>query len=162
RCAPPMNRPWPRHETETFPPGRLRDLRRRHRRRVLLGGALRLDAAHLGEAQLADHHPAARVLAVALHVLPLLRLAVRRVPHLATTPISSSIHACNHFLYSLPFDHEPSKRTLPVPLQSFIGLHQADWGLIMAASVLFTLPVVVFFLLVQRRLVSGMVAGSVT
>jgi ABC-type glycerol-3-phosphate transport system permease component len=43
-----------------------------------------------------------------------------------------------------------------------VGAEQADWGVIMAASVLFTLPVVVFFLAVHRRLAQGMVAGSVT
>ena len=47
-------------------------------------------------------------------------------------------------------------------LSSFVGQEQADWGLIMAASVLFTIPVVIFFLAVHRRLTTGMVAGSVT
>jgi N,N'-diacetylchitobiose transport system permease protein len=49
-----------------------------------------------------------------------------------------------------------------VALSSFVGRSQADWGLIMAASVLFTVPVVLFFLAVHRRLTTGMVAGSVT
>jgi ABC-type glycerol-3-phosphate transport system permease component len=83
-------------------------------------------------------------------------------PGLAATAIFSFIAAWNEFLFALTFLNDDDKRTLPVALQSFIGLQQADWGLIMAASVLFTLPVVVFFLLIQRRLTSGMVAGSVT
>jgi len=36
-----------------------------------------------------------------------------------------------------------------------------DWGSIMAASTLFTIPVMAFFLLVQRRMTNGLVAGAV-
>ncbi|SCL38597.1 hypothetical protein GA0070624_6269 [Micromonospora rhizosphaerae] len=43
----------------------------------------------------------------------------------------------------------------------FFGRDDTAWGSVMAASTLFTLPVIVFFLLVQRRMVSGLVAGAV-
>ncbi len=43
----------------------------------------------------------------------------------------------------------------------FFGKGSADWGAIMAASVLFTLPVMIFFLIVQRWLRSGLLAGAV-
>ncbi len=99
---------------------------------------------------------ATRVGAMVRVVLPLAG------PGLAATAVFSFIAAWNEFLFALTFAPDESKRTLPVALQSFIGLQQADWGLIMAASVLFTLPVVAFFLILQRRLTSGMVAGSVT
>jgi N,N'-diacetylchitobiose transport system permease protein len=36
-----------------------------------------------------------------------------------------------------------------------------DWGAIMASSTLITIPVIIFFLLVQRRMVSGLTAGGV-
>ncbi len=83
-------------------------------------------------------------------------------PGLAATAIFSFIAAWNEFLFALTFVKKDSLRTLPVALQAFVGRSQADWGLIMAASVLFTVPVVVFFLMVHRRLVEGMVSGSVT
>lgn len=83
-------------------------------------------------------------------------------PGLAATAIFSFIAAWNEFLFALTFLQEEEAKTLPVLLQSFAGQFQADWGLIMAASVLFTLPVVGFFLAVHRRLVEGMVSGSVT
>jgi N,N'-diacetylchitobiose transport system permease protein len=51
--------------------------------------------------------------------------------------------------------------TLPIYVQYFYGQHAADWGAIMAASTLFTIPVMAFFLLVQRRLRDGLVAGAV-
>ena len=83
-------------------------------------------------------------------------------PGLAATAIFSFIAAWNEFLFALTFLKKESLRTLPVALSAFVGQEQADWGLIMAASVLFTIPVVIFFLAVHRRLTTGMVAGSVT
>jgi ABC-type glycerol-3-phosphate transport system permease component len=83
-------------------------------------------------------------------------------PGLAATAIFCFIAAWNEFLFALTFVKDESRRTLPVALQAFVGAEQADWGLIMAASVLFTLPVVAFFIAVHRRLAQGMVAGSVT
>ena len=83
-------------------------------------------------------------------------------PGLAATAIFSFIAAWNEFLFALTFVKKENLRTLPVALSAFVGRSQADWGLIMAASVLFTIPVVVFFLAVHRRLTTGMVAGSVT
>jgi len=83
-------------------------------------------------------------------------------PGLAATAIFSFIAAWNEFLFALTFLKKENLRTLPVALSAFVGQEQADWGLIMAASVLFTVPVVIFFLAVHRRLTTGMVAGSVT
>ena len=83
-------------------------------------------------------------------------------PGLAATAIFSFIAAWNEFLFALTFLKKENLRTLPVALSAFVGQEQADWGLIMAASVLFTVPVVLFFLAVHRRLTTGMVAGSVT
>jgi len=82
-------------------------------------------------------------------------------PGIAATAIYAFILAWNEFLFALTFISDESMRTLPVALQSFIGRAQTDWGAIMAASVVFTLPVVLFFLFVQRRLTQGMVAGAV-
>ena len=83
-------------------------------------------------------------------------------PGLAATAIFSFIAAWNEFLFALTFVKKESLRTLPVALSSFVGQEQADWGAIMAGSVLFTIPVVIFFLFVHKRLTTGMVAGSVT
>ena len=66
-------------------------------------------------------------------------------PGLAATAIFSFIAAWNEFLFALTFLKKESLRTLPVALSAFVGQEQADWGLIMAASVLFTVPVVIFF-----------------
>ena len=82
-------------------------------------------------------------------------------PGLAACAIFVFIAAWNEFLFALTFTSEESMRTLPVALQAFIGRGQTDFGAIMAFSVLFTAPVVIFFLFAHRRLTSGMVAGAV-
>lgn len=93
--------------------------------------------------------------------------ALRRIvlplagPGLASCGIFVFIAAWNEFLFALTFVKDDAMRTLPVALNSFVGRAGADHGAIMAASVLFTLPVVVFFLVVHRRLTEGMVAGAV-
>jgi ABC-type glycerol-3-phosphate transport system permease component len=79
---------------------------------------------------------------------------------LAATAILTFIFAWNEFLFALTFIKDDAMRTLPVALQTFIGRAQADWGMIMAGSVLFTLPIVAFFLIVHRRLVQGMAGGA--
>lgn len=84
------------------------------------------------------------------------------LPGIAATSVFGFNAAWNEFLFALTFNlNAPRMHTLPVALQQFIGRDMAaDWGMIMAASVLFTLPVVVFFLFAHRRMTEGMVAGA--
>jgi ABC-type glycerol-3-phosphate transport system permease component len=82
-------------------------------------------------------------------------------PGLVATSIFSFITAWNEFIFAFTFLKDQDKATLPVMLQYFFGRSGNEWGLIMAASTLLTLPVIAFFLLVQRRMVSGLVAGAV-
>jgi N,N'-diacetylchitobiose transport system permease protein len=42
-----------------------------------------------------------------------------------------------------------------------MGQRSSDWGAIMAASTLYTIPPIVFFLIVQRKMAQGLVAGAV-
>jgi N,N'-diacetylchitobiose transport system permease protein len=83
-------------------------------------------------------------------------------PGLVATSIFSFITAWNEFIFALTFlGTDQGKYTLPIYVQYFFGRGSADWGGIMAASTLYTIPVMVFFLLVQRRMVGGLVAGAV-
>jgi N,N'-diacetylchitobiose transport system permease protein len=83
-------------------------------------------------------------------------------PGLVATSIFSFITAWNEFIFALTFlGTDQGKYTLPIYVQYFFGRGTADWGGIMAASTLYTIPVVVFFLIVQRRMVGGLVAGAV-
>ncbi|MFI6325868.1 carbohydrate ABC transporter permease [Nonomuraea sp. NPDC050556] len=82
-------------------------------------------------------------------------------PGLVATSIFSFITAWNDLVFALYLMSESSGYTMPVALQYFFGQKGVDWGSIMAGSTLMTIPVVIFFLLVQRRMVSGLVAGAV-
>jgi N,N'-diacetylchitobiose transport system permease protein len=82
-------------------------------------------------------------------------------PGLVATSIFSFITAWNELIFALVLMNDSSGYTMPVALQFFFGQKGTDWGAIMASSTMMTIPVVVFFLLVQRRMVTGLVAGAV-
>jgi N,N'-diacetylchitobiose transport system permease protein len=78
-------------------------------------------------------------------------------PGLAATSVFSFIHAWNDFLFARTFIISATDRqTLPMALLVFFKPDENDWGAIMAASTLMTIPVLVFFLIVRRRLVAGL------
>lgn len=78
-------------------------------------------------------------------------------PGVVATSIFSFIMTWNDFLFARTFIISAQEnQTLPIALLSFFKPDENDWGGIMAGSVLMTLPVLVFFLFVQRRLASGL------
>jgi N,N'-diacetylchitobiose transport system permease protein len=82
-------------------------------------------------------------------------------PGLVATSVFSFIMAWNEFIFALTFMGDQDKYTVAVGLRRFFGQYGTDWGAVMAASTLITIPVMVFFVVVQRRLTSGLVAGAV-
>jgi N,N'-diacetylchitobiose transport system permease protein len=82
-------------------------------------------------------------------------------PGLVATSIFCFITTWNEFMYANSFMLDAQNFTLPIWLASFRTNFGTDWGATMAASTLFTLPVLVFFLVVQRRMVGGLTAGAV-
>ncbi|NYJ00172.1 N,N'-diacetylchitobiose transport system permease protein [Nocardioides thalensis] len=84
-------------------------------------------------------------------------------PGLVATGVFGFIQAWNEFTLALVVMTDPAKETLPVWLVGFSESRSrgVDWGAIMASSTLITIPVIVFFLIVQRRMVSGLTAGAV-
>ncbi len=84
------------------------------------------------------------------------------MPGLVATSIFAFITAYNEFIVALTFlGQAHSAYTLPIYVTYFFGRGGAQWGPIMAASTMYTIPVMVFFLIVRRRLVGGLVAGAV-
>jgi ABC-type glycerol-3-phosphate transport system permease component len=57
--------------------------------------------------------------------------------------------------------NDEARKTLPVVIQSFVDGATRTGGSIMAASVLYTLPVVVVFILLRKHLMRGTTAGAV-
>jgi ABC-type glycerol-3-phosphate transport system permease component len=83
-------------------------------------------------------------------------------PGLVATSIFAFITAYNEYIYALTLlGQTHSDYTLPIYLTYFFGQHGAEWGPIMAASTMYTIPAIIFFLIVRRRLVGGLVAGAV-
>ncbi|GGK77750.1 sugar ABC transporter permease [Planomonospora parontospora subsp. parontospora] len=78
-------------------------------------------------------------------------------PGLVATSVFSFITAWNDFVFARTFIISAThNQTLPAALLVFFKPDENDWGGIMAASTLMTVPVLVFFVAVQRRLVAGL------
>ncbi|WP_189311794.1 carbohydrate ABC transporter permease [Streptomyces brasiliensis] len=79
------------------------------------------------------------------------------LPGLVATSVFSFISAWNDFLFAKSFIiSDTSQSMLPMALPVFYKPDEPDWGGVMAASTVMTIPVPAFFVLVQRRLVSGL------
>jgi N,N'-diacetylchitobiose transport system permease protein len=83
-------------------------------------------------------------------------------PGLVSTSVFAFIMAWNEFILANVILLDQNKQTLPVWLTSFQGgMKETDWGGLMAGSVLFALPVIIFFVIVQGRIQSGALEGGV-
>ena len=83
-------------------------------------------------------------------------------PGLVATSVFVFITVWNEFIFANVILSDQSNHTLTVWLASFSGSSRStDWGALMAASTLTAIPVVIFFLLVQRKIAFGLTAGSV-
>jgi N,N'-diacetylchitobiose transport system permease protein len=82
-------------------------------------------------------------------------------PGLVATSIFAFIQVWNEFIIAYVLLQSQDKQTLPVWLASFTTLRGTEWGPLMAAATLTALPVVVFFVLIHRRIAFGLTAGAV-
>jgi N,N'-diacetylchitobiose transport system permease protein len=85
-------------------------------------------------------------------------------PGLVASGVYAFLQAWNEFTVALVILQENSSQTLPLWLRGFIQQSSSraiDWGEVMAASTLVAVPVIVFFLIVQGRMTSGLVSGAV-
>jgi multiple sugar transport system permease protein len=99
---------------------------------------------------------AGRIRTIVSIVMPLLR------PGLIATAMFTFISAWNEFFFALVLLQDPQLKTLPLVLARFVGAEgQVQFGPLAAASVLATVPSLVFFAFLQRRLTSGLLSGAV-
>lgn len=80
-------------------------------------------------------------------------------PGTATAGVLAFVASWNNFMFALILSDETTK-TVPVTLFTFISYASTDWGGLMAASTLMTVPVVVVAVLAQKHLVAGLTAGA--
>lgn len=83
------------------------------------------------------------------------------VPGLVTTAVFVFMNTWNNLLYPLTLVSTNARQTLPAGLmQSFSGTFKTDWGGMMAAAIITSLPLIIAFFAVQRSMVRGMTAGA--
>jgi ABC-type glycerol-3-phosphate transport system permease component len=83
------------------------------------------------------------------------------LPGLVATSVFSFNHAWNDFLFALVFTSSETNKVLPLGLATWIGNDNVyAWGMLMAAAVLITAPVVLVFLAAQGKLVAGLAEGG--
>ncbi|AXE89447.1 carbohydrate ABC transporter permease [Streptomyces sp. Go-475] len=120
----------------------------------MLAGYVRGVPRELEEAAAVDG--AGRVRTLVSVTAPLL------APGILATGLFAFITAWNEFFFALVLLKTPEKQTLPVVLTHFIGAEGvADLGPLAAAAFLATLPSLVVFALIQRRITGGMLTGAV-
>ncbi|MDN0197274.1 carbohydrate ABC transporter permease [Streptomyces sp. S.PNR 29] len=120
----------------------------------MLVGYVRAVPAEVEEAAAVDG--AGRVRTLVSVTAPLL------APGIVATALFAFITAWNEFFFALVLLKTPEKQTLPVVLTHFIGAEGvADLGPLAAAAFLATLPSLVVFAIIQRRITGGMLTGAV-
>ncbi|MGW2560428.1 carbohydrate ABC transporter permease [Streptomyces sp. NPDC001514] len=120
----------------------------------MLVGYVRAVPAELEEAAAVDGAGKARTLVSV--TAPLL------APGIVATAMFAFITAWNEFFFALVLLKTPEKQTLPVVLTHFIGAEgAADLGPLAAAAFLATIPSLVIFAVIQKRITGGMTAGAV-
>ncbi|RPK56277.1 Inner membrane ABC transporter permease protein YcjP [Streptomyces sp. ADI96-02] len=120
----------------------------------MLTGYVRALPGELEEAAAVDG--AGRVRTLVSVVAPLL------APGIVATALFTFITAWNEFFFALVLLKTPEKQTLPVVLTHFLGAEGvADLGPLAAAAFLATLPSLLLFAVIQKRITGGMTAGAV-
>jgi multiple sugar transport system permease protein len=84
-------------------------------------------------------------------------------PGIVTALIFTFISAWNEFLVALTISlgESPSQQPLTVAINNYIGEYSVDWGHLFAAGLVATVPVIILFAFIERRVVSGLTAGAV-
>ncbi len=83
------------------------------------------------------------------------------LPGIVATVTYAFLLMWTEFLFALAFLTRTSLKTMPLGLAQFFGDQSVDWGAIMAASAVTTLPALLLFLPLQTKLSAGLTAGSV-
>ncbi|WP_417580257.1 carbohydrate ABC transporter permease [Pelagibacterium sp.] len=82
------------------------------------------------------------------------------VPGIIAVLVYSFVTTWNEFIFALTFATDSSVKTLPIGLAEFTTEFNTDWGAVMAASMIMTVPIAVLFLSMQRLFIGGMTAGA--
>ncbi|MBW2123128.1 MAG: carbohydrate ABC transporter permease, partial [Deltaproteobacteria bacterium] len=82
-------------------------------------------------------------------------------PGVAAAAILAFLFSWNEFLFPLILTSTEAAKTIPVGLYDFVGDQYVDYGSMAAATIVASLPAVVFVTFFSRYIVSGLLAGAV-
>lgn len=83
------------------------------------------------------------------------------LPGMVATAVYSFLLAWKEYLFAVTLIQDPDKRLLPVSIAMLLGEHMYQWNVMMALSVLASIPLLIIFIFLQRYLVAGMTVGAV-
>jgi len=83
------------------------------------------------------------------------------VPGLVAVGVYTFMISWNEYLFALTLTRTDDMRTVPIGIQLLMGQHSYEWNQMMAMSILGSIPVLVLFLLFQRRFIGGLTSGAV-
>lgn len=81
-------------------------------------------------------------------------------PGFITVALTAALGAWNEYILALTFIQSDELKTVVTSFSSFAGRFNRDWGLTSAGAVIMILPVIVFFVLLQRRFIEGLTQGG--
>jgi ABC-type glycerol-3-phosphate transport system permease component len=82
------------------------------------------------------------------------------LPGIVVIFLYSFVATWNEFIFALSFANDSSVKTLPIGLAEFSTEYDTDWGAVMAASVIMSLPIAAIFLGLQKVFVGGLMSGA--
>lgn len=83
------------------------------------------------------------------------------VPGMIAVGVYTFMISWNEYLFALTLTRTDDMRTVPIGIQLLMGQHSYEWNQMMAMSILGSIPVLVLFLLFQRRFIGGLTSGAV-
>ena len=82
-------------------------------------------------------------------------------PGLSTLAIYNGVNIWNEFIFAFTLTQSNENRTLPLALWNYQGQYSSNTAMIMACLTLSVMPMIILFIIMQDKLVKGMMAGAV-
>jgi multiple sugar transport system permease protein/raffinose/stachyose/melibiose transport system permease protein len=82
-------------------------------------------------------------------------------PAILTTVMLNFVNFWNEFLYAVTYINNPKLRTLPLAVMFFVGEAYLDVGMLAAAMVVSTLPVILVYIFISEWFIQGMTVGAI-
>jgi multiple sugar transport system permease protein len=82
------------------------------------------------------------------------------LPGVVAIVIYAFVTTWNEFIFALVLAQDSRVKTLPIGIAEFTTEFNTDWGAVMAASLIMTLPIAILFFAMQRLFIGGLTAGA--